>query len=502
MNKKYTASPFYVLLMSLLIQSILSAETLNSSVDTLDLTIYSQQGKIRMSFAPVPPGSFIMGSPDNENGRQNMERQHEVHFSKQILVQTTEVTQFQWKTVMGDNPSLFAGCDDCPVENVTWAKAQEFVQKLNALDHNYPYQVSFRLPTESEWEYAARAGSQTAYSFGPNFKTGCEIDTNLDRGGWHCANASSKTHPVAQKQANGWGLYDMHGNVWEWCSDFFGDYPTSVTTDPPGPLTGNYRVLRGGAYYSQARYCRSATRSLQGEQYQGRGYGLRLVVSTLFGQTIPLHSGWNLISFGVNKCFYINAKPTVNMIEGIEYIQVNSIRDVLHSIDGQYSQVRAFDCTGAKFYTFGSPYGDMEYMAAGYGYWIFINPDSGFDENGLIYLNISGEIAPSDAAIQLHCSPNSTDDYWALTGVLGNTVKYVEMTPGVDFPIGVTTAPVNHLKEIFNAIDGQYSYIKSQYKDGEQEFFYDNSQVNDLKCVGPGYGYMIKLNAGQAYLVW
>jgi formylglycine-generating enzyme required for sulfatase activity len=157
---------------------------------------------------------------------------------------------------MGDNPSYFSSCgEDCPVERVSWEDVQEFIRRLNQRENSNRY----RLPTEAEWEYAARAGSTTAFANGEIRDTGCR-DPNLDKIGWYCGNSGEKTHPVARKQPNAWGLHDMHGNVWEWCRDWEGDYPSAAVTDPTGPLSGEYRVVRGGSWTRGARRCRSAFR--------------------------------------------------------------------------------------------------------------------------------------------------------------------------------------------------------------------------------------------------
>jgi len=209
-----------------------------------------------MKFVWIPPGSFLMGSPPGERGRRHNEAQHLVTLTKGFYLQTTEVTQGQWKEVMGDNPSYFSSCgEDCPVERVSWEDVQEFIRRLNQRENSNRY----RLPTEAEWEYAARAGSTTAFANGEIRDTGCR-DPNLDKIGWYCGNSGEKTHPVARKQPNAWGLHDMHGNVWEWCRDWEGDYPSAAVTDPTGPLSGEYRVVRGGSWTRGARRCRSAFR--------------------------------------------------------------------------------------------------------------------------------------------------------------------------------------------------------------------------------------------------
>jgi formylglycine-generating enzyme required for sulfatase activity len=209
---------------------------------------------LEAKFAFIPSGTFMMGSPigffRGESGRNPDETQHQVTISKPFYMQTTEVTQGQWRKVMGNNPSQFSSCgDDCPVETVSWNDVQEFIRKLNRMERTDRY----RLPTEAEWEYAARAGTTT------RFHTG-DSEQDLSRIGWYSGNSGLKTHPVGQKTSNAWGLYDMHGNVFEWVQDWKGSYPAGSTTDPEGPKYGTGRVYRGGSGYGFAAHCRSAFR--------------------------------------------------------------------------------------------------------------------------------------------------------------------------------------------------------------------------------------------------
>jgi len=250
---------------------------------TLDIRlkrmVVSQPGKkiansIGMEFVYIQPGTFMMGSPSSEQGRDNDEKQHRVNLTKGFYMQTTEVTQGQWKEVMGGNPSKFKNCgDDCPVEEVSWNDVQVFIRKLNQREGNDTY----RLPTEAEWEYSARAGSDTAFANGGISGLKCGYDSNLDAMGWYCGNANKKTHTVAQKQPNAWGLYDMHGNVWEWCQDWFGNYPSGSVTDPTGPSGGSNRVDRGGSWDDLARFCRSAFRGWLNPGGRHGGLGFRLL---------------------------------------------------------------------------------------------------------------------------------------------------------------------------------------------------------------------------------
>ena len=230
-----------------------------------------------MEFVSIKPGTFMMGSPSSEPERRKNERQHKVTLTKGFYMQTTEVTQGQWKAVMGKNPSKFKNCgDDCPVEKVSWNDAQGFIRRLNQKEGSDKY----RLPTEAEWEYAARAGSKTAFANGGISELKCGYDSNLDAVGWYCGNSNKRTHPVAQKQPNSWGLYDMHGNVYEWCQDWYGEYyPVSSVIDPTGPSSASLRVYRGGGWRKNARYCRAASRSRYKPGTRNGSVGFRLVLS-------------------------------------------------------------------------------------------------------------------------------------------------------------------------------------------------------------------------------
>jgi formylglycine-generating enzyme required for sulfatase activity len=213
---------------------------------------------IGMEFVHVPPGSFSRGSPLDESGRESDEEQQRVTLTNGYYMQTTEVTQGQWKAVMGVSPPHIIKCNDkCPVERISWNNAQSFIKKLNKLEGADYY----RLPTEAEWEYAARAGSKTAFSNGEISILACEGDPTLSEIGWYCGNSSSYPHhPVAQKNPNAWGIYDMHGSVWEWCVDWYDSYPKGSVTDPQGPPDGTERILRGGGLADNASSCRSANR--------------------------------------------------------------------------------------------------------------------------------------------------------------------------------------------------------------------------------------------------
>ncbi|MCD6272408.1 MAG: SUMF1/EgtB/PvdO family nonheme iron enzyme [Deltaproteobacteria bacterium] len=214
----------------------------------------SMTNAIGMKFVYIKPGTFIMGSPPDEFGRESDAKQHKVTLTKEFYMQTTEVTQGQWEAVMGNNPSYFNNCgDDCPVEQVSWNDAQEFIRNLNRKEGGWKY----RLPTEAEWEYACRAGSIGRFCFG-------DSDNKLGYYAWYGSNSRKKTHAVEQKKPNAWGLYDMHGNVWEWCQDNFNwkvKLVRNIYRDgivDPLCTEGSFRVCRSGGWFSSAHYCRSA----------------------------------------------------------------------------------------------------------------------------------------------------------------------------------------------------------------------------------------------------
>jgi formylglycine-generating enzyme required for sulfatase activity len=211
-----------------------------------------------------------MGSrPDDDVAEWDEQVVRQVALTRPLLMQKTEVTQAPWAAVMGNSPSAFSGCGPtCPVENVSWDDIQQFLERLNAMDRGKKY----RLPTEAEWEYAARAGSEGSYG---RTAGGTVI---LDQMGWYRVNASEKTHPVAQKTPNVWELYDMHGNVSEWVADVIGSYDGAPTRDPQGPRGrfGMERVLRGGSYDEYSHEARSGYRQHSISSSKSRGIGFRL----------------------------------------------------------------------------------------------------------------------------------------------------------------------------------------------------------------------------------
>jgi formylglycine-generating enzyme required for sulfatase activity len=233
--------------------------------------VFSSPG---FSFAAIPAGTFMMGSPEYERGRNPDEARHEVTLTMGFHLQAAPVTQRQWKLVMGTEPSLFREeGDDCPVEGVSWNEVREFMRKLNAMGGEYAY----RLPTEAEWEYACRAGTDSAFAEGDITELFCGHDACLDATGWYCCNSGRKVHPVGRKAPNGWGLYDMHGNLCEWCQDWYGEYPAIPRLDPSGAAGGPGRVVRGGSWFSNARNCRSACRFHWAPHSRSDFIGFRLV---------------------------------------------------------------------------------------------------------------------------------------------------------------------------------------------------------------------------------
>lgn len=216
-------------------------------------------GGVKMEFVLITSGSFTMGTENSSTD----EKAHKVTITKPFYLGKFEVTQKQWQQVMGANPSGFKG-EQNPVDRVSWNDGQEFLKKVNALVPG----GGFRLPTESEWEYACRAGSTGDYA-----GTG-----KLDDMGWYGGNSENKTHPVGAKKPNAWGLFDMHGNVYEWCADWKGEYPAGVVTDPSGPEQGSSRVLRGGSWYFNASVCRSASRLEDAPVTRHYSYGFRVAL--------------------------------------------------------------------------------------------------------------------------------------------------------------------------------------------------------------------------------
>ncbi|MDB4810176.1 formylglycine-generating enzyme family protein [bacterium] len=214
---------------------------------------------IGMRFKLIPPGTYARGEGSDT---------HQVTLTNPYELGVHEVTQEQYERVMGTNPSKFKGSTN-PVEQVNWEDAAEFCERLSALPGERSAGRVYRLPTEAEWEYACRSGTTTKYSFS-------DEAGSLGEYAWYISNSNSRTHPVGEKLANSWGLHDMQGNVWEWCSDRYGDYPSDAVTDPIGPQSGSDRVGRGGSWFITAEGCRSANRFRNHPSNRNYGYGFRV----------------------------------------------------------------------------------------------------------------------------------------------------------------------------------------------------------------------------------
>ena len=263
-----------------------------------ELAPYLPKGTVKglEGYVRIPAGTFQMGSPGSESGRSGDETQHRVRITHAFLMKATEVTQGEWKAVFANNPSSFSSCgNDCPVENVSWWEAVSYANALSRKeglpecyelsgcggtpgDKSYSCSgarsrglscAGYRLPTEAEWEYAARAGTETPYYTG----------NSADDAAWYSANSDNKTHPAGRKRANAWGLSDMLGNVWEWCGDWFGSYAAGETADPVGADTGSTRVLRGGSWRYDASFVRAAARDNVVPGYRNGNLGFRLARS-------------------------------------------------------------------------------------------------------------------------------------------------------------------------------------------------------------------------------
>ena len=248
-------------LLAILVLAVVGCSAESDITTEGDVTTNSIGMKLKL----IPAGTFMMGSEDGDSDEKPV---HQVTLTRPFLLGVYEVTQEQYERVMGVNPSDFLGSDN-PVDRVSWEDAVEFCQKLSALPQEKRAGHVYRLPTEAEWEYAFRAGTTTKYSFGDD-------ESQLGEYAWFGDNAGKKTHPVGEKKPNAWGLYDMHGNVWEWCQDWYGGYPSVAVTDPTGASTGSLRVFRGGGWHGPAEFCRSAARNGLSPSYRSHNDGFRV----------------------------------------------------------------------------------------------------------------------------------------------------------------------------------------------------------------------------------
>jgi formylglycine-generating enzyme required for sulfatase activity len=223
-----------------------------------------------MKFVPIPAGRFLMGSLDAEPDLfEDEELQHDVIITKPFHLGIHPVTQAQYEAVMGNNPSHFGGAY-MPVETVSWEDAVRFCARLSKKEGK-----EYRLPTEAEWEYACRAGTTTATALGDALSSAQANVIGENPYGVAAKGPSlGKTMPVGSYPPNAWGLYDMYGNVWEWCADWYGEYPAGAVTDPTGPMSGTGRVLRGGSWIGGGHDCRSACRfrNAPGSRYPDLGF--------------------------------------------------------------------------------------------------------------------------------------------------------------------------------------------------------------------------------------
>ena len=235
----------------------------SGELEPKEITYYTNE--LGMEFVLVRPGEFMMGSTRREPGREGDEGpRHQVRITKGFTMGAHEVTQEQYAEVMGRNPSKFSGAQN-PVEQVSWNDAVEFCTRLSRKEGR-----TYRLPTEAEWEYAGRAGSTTAYCYGND-------PGQLGEYAWYEGTSGEKTHQVGLKQPNAWGLYDVHGNVWEWCQDWYADYKRGPAEDPVGVASGVYRVVRGGSWFDYPLAFRSASRGRNSPSCRSDDQGFRVV---------------------------------------------------------------------------------------------------------------------------------------------------------------------------------------------------------------------------------
>lgn len=326
---------------------------------------------VGMKLKYIPPGEFWMGSSENEKGHQDNESpKHLVKLTKGFYMGVTEVTQAQWLKVIRSRP--WSGKDNVregdsyPATYVSWDDAVEFCKKLSQKEGR-----KYRLPTEAEWEYACRAGTKTAYSFGDD-------DSRLGDYEWFTNNTyhvdQKYAHTVAQKKPNPWGLFDVHGNVWEWCGDWYGEktYPTRQTTDPKGPPGGKYRVLRGGAWNFHPEDCRSAYRGGYTPDTRNLHSGFRIVIDSNFGQIYPTESSISVSQPKSRDKRQEQASCSLTVVVTTPLLQVFSLKehDLTVSIDGPVSRTRIEKSVAtamAKSFVFGGvPKGEYT-ITAKYG---------------------------------------------------------------------------------------------------------------------------------------
>lgn len=239
---------------------------------TLDLP----SGAYALDLKLLPTGSFLMGSPDSDGDAERDEKpQHWVHVERPFYMAVSEITQAQWTAIFNSNPAYRQGIN-LPVTQVTWEEATAYADWLNSYDHNRPSGYAYRLPTEAEWEYACRAGSSERFSFGDD-------PNGLDDYAWYSENADDHPHEVGSRLPNAWGLYDMHGNVAEWCFDWYDSifYSYAPSTQPHGPDSGSTMAVRGGCYENR-KSCRSASRDDLDPLTYDKRVGFRVVLAPVY----------------------------------------------------------------------------------------------------------------------------------------------------------------------------------------------------------------------------
>ena len=261
---------FTLILSALLVCGCSKDKESDNEVEPQDVTekLTFTVNDVTFKMIGVEGGTFTMGAT-SEQGSDAFDSEkpvHSVSLSSYYIGQT-EVTQALWQAVMGSNPSYFEG-NSLPVEKVSWNDCQEFISRLNQITGK-----TFRLPTEAEWEYAARGGSRSL-----GYKYSGSNTLTLDNVAWYNGNSGDQTHAVATKAPNELGLYDMSGNVYEWCQDWYGSYSSSAQTNPTGPSSGDNRVYRGGSYYYSAGFCRVSDRSHGSPDHRFDDIGFRLVL--------------------------------------------------------------------------------------------------------------------------------------------------------------------------------------------------------------------------------
>ena len=259
---------------SIIEQPLKSSESDEDTPSEIEFKIPSTTGKsVSLLLRRIPAGSFLMGSPEEEKDRRQTESpQHQVTIPHDIYLGKYPITQKQWRAVLGKNPANFKGNTNRPVECVSWDDCKDFIQKLNDLG-----QGTFRLPSEAEWEYACRAGTDTRFYWGNDSEY-----KEIDQFAWFSGNSSGKTHPIGKKEPNPWGLYDMNGNVWEWCEDDWHENYKGAPQDGSAWIDsprGSARVIRGGSWLKYPGNCRSAIRNAWTPDDRSGHVGFRVVYS-------------------------------------------------------------------------------------------------------------------------------------------------------------------------------------------------------------------------------